>query len=371
MGPPLKLGRSVTRRARRQSGRSLVIGLFVLASTLASCAPEQAARGISLLPDAAAKGETWQWTGMCFPGPSRLGKCAPSGPNLGPAQLNGDEWNLGDSPMSTGSLETSLDRSGELTVLGKLSSTPPCTAATCIAPQANTWVRAYPSVLYGINQCSAWTSPPVSPSLRLPMQVSAIPSDLIGTTAYSSQTPDVTYDIAYDLWLNTSDTRTPCKGDGTVEVLVSTAYDERALLPDSLRVGTASLPYKVNGIVQSGRQAWSIYVSNVYGQGHTEPWGGTVWFVLNQGHTVEKGTVSVDLSQVLSKVGTLLQDDYGWSSFSTSHWLDTIPFGIEFGPESGTLFGAGSSSFSLHLSSYCLSVGTTLAHADCAHLQHR
>jgi len=349
----------------------MVIGLFVFASMLAACGPGQAQRGVSLLPDVAAKNKTWQWTGTCFPGPSLLGACGRSGPNLGPAQLNGDEWNLGVGPTSTGSVQTSLDARGALTVLGNLSTTPPCTATTCIAPQANTWVRAYPSVLYGINQCSAQTSPPVSASLRLPMEVSAIPPDLIGTTSYSSQAPHATYDIAYDLWLNNSDTKTPCKGDGTVEVLVWTAYDEQALLPGSLKVGTASLPFKVNGIVDPGQHAWSIYVSNVYGDGHTEPWGGTVWFVLDEGHIVEKGTVSVDLSSVLSKVGTLLQDNYGWRSFSTHHWLDTIPFGMEFGPESGALFGAGASHFSLHMSSYCLSVGTTLLQANCARLQAR
>jgi hypothetical protein len=76
-------------------------------------------------------------------------------------------------------------------------------------------------------------------------------------------------------------------------------------------------------------------------------------------------TVSVDLSTVLSKVGTLLQNHYGWKDFGTHYWLDTIPFGMEYGPQSGTITGAGSSYFSLRLSSYCLDVGSTLSAATC------
>ena len=76
--------------------------------------------------------------------------------------------------------------------------------------------------------------------------------------------------------------------------------------------------------------------------------------------------MSVDLSSVPSKVGTLLQNDYGWKDFGTHYWLDTIPFGMEDGPQSGTVTGAGSSYFSLRLSSYCLTVGSTLSAATCA-----
>lgn len=203
------------------------------------------------------------------------------------------------------------------------------------------------------------------------MQVSSIPTDLIGTTTYSAHTPHVTYDIAYDMWLNRSDTKTPCKTDGTLEVMVWTDYNERALLPQSVKAGTGNVPFKVNGSIHSGYGAWSIYVSNVFQGGHTVPWGGTVWFILDQAHTVSKGTVSVDLSTVLSEVGALLQNNYGWTRFRSHYWLDTIPFGMEFGPESATPSGAGPSSFSLRLSSYCLGAGMTLSEASCDRLGHR
>ena len=61
--------------------------------------------------------------------------------------------------------------------------------------------------------------------------------------------------------------------------------------------------------------------------------------MLNKDDAVDHGTVSVDLSSVLASVGGLLQDDYGWNSFEHSYWLDTIPFGMEFGPANGTPTG--------------------------------
>lgn len=365
--PPFKLGHSVRQRTRWRSGHTLVIVFCSAALVLTACGSDAPTRGVSLFPDAAANGKTWQWTPACPLGPATPTACAASGPNLGPAQLNGDVWNLGAVPAKDGSVQMSVAR-GALTVRGRLPSAPPCTDATCIAPSANTWVRGYPSALYGINQCSSSTSPPVSSGLPLPMRVNSIPSDLIGTTAYTSQTPHVTYDIAYDMWLNNSDTKTPCKKDGTVEVMVWTGYDQQALLPGSVRTATASVPFKVNGTLHPGAGAWSVYVSNVFTRGHTEPWGGTVWFILNRADTTNNGTVSVDLSTVLSEVATLLQNNYGWRSFRESYWLDTIPFGMEFGPESGTVAGAGSAYFSMRLSAYCLDVGSTLSEATCDRL---
>ncbi len=338
----------------------------LVAVALTACGSPAAERGVSLLPDAAAKNTTWRWTPACPLGPRTARACAPSGPNLGPAQLNGDEWNLGDGPGDAGALDMSVDARGALTVQGNLPSAPPCTDPTCIAPSANTWVRGYPSVLYGINQCSARTSPPVSPRLRLPMQVAAIPPDLIGTTAYASHAPHVTYDIAYDMWLSNSDTTTPCKRDGTLEVMVWTDYAERALLPGSVRAGTASVPFTVDGTLHPGTGAWAVYADNVFGNGHTQPWGGTVYFILDSADVVRSGTVGVDLSTVLSEVGTLLEHTYGWSNFRSTYWLDTVPFGMEFGPESATLTGAGPAYFTLRLSSYCLGAGMTLSEPACA-----
>ena len=313
----------------------------------------------------AAKGATWNWTAQCQFGPLAHKDCAADGPHLGVAQLSGDEWNLGGGAATAGSLDMSVSPPGALAMRGDFPSTPPCTEATCLAPAANTWVHGYPNVLYGMDQCHPNTTPRPSRLLPLPIKVNAIPSDLIGTTAYFSDTSQITYDIAYDLWLNKSGTKRPCRTDGTVEVMVWTDYDQRALLPGSMLVETASIPFAVGGAVKSGYRAWSIYVSNVYRGGQTAPWGGAVWFVLNHSDVVSRGTVSVDLSAVLSAVGALLHNDYGWIDFRSSYWLDSIPFGMEFGPQSGTLTGSGSSHFSLNLSSYCLDVGTTISHAAC------
>ena len=259
----------------------------------------------------------------------------------------------------------SLDPSGALLVEGNLSSAPPCTAPTCLAPDAGTWVRGYPSVVYGLDQCHARTSPPPAPALRLPLRVSAIPSDLIGRTSYSLDRTTITFDIAYDMWLSPSPTRTPCQGDGTVEVMVWTDADRRALLPADLKVSTLSMPYAVNGAVDAGTDAWSVYASDIGTGGWTAPWGGTVWLVLNPAVGIRRGDVAVDLSTALSQVAALLQDRYGWTRFRRSYWLDTVPFGLEYGPPSGTATDGGRSYFSFELSSYCLAAGTTLARTAC------
>ena len=49
------------------------------------------------------------------------------------------------------------------------------------------------------------------------------------------------------MWLNKSDTATPCKTDGTLEVMVWTDYSPSATLPESMRAGVATIPFKVNG----------------------------------------------------------------------------------------------------------------------------
>ena len=360
-----RLGRELIRRANPRLLCYLLASLL-LAPLLAACGRAGAAPiSISLLPIPAANGKAWVWTASCQFGPYAHEGCRSSGPVLGAAQLNGDEWNLGGGAATAGSLGMSVTSPGALALHGDFPSTPPCTAATCLAPSANTWVRGYPDVLYGINQCHTATSPPESKNLPLPIRVSAIPKDLIGTTSYAADAPRVTYDIAYDLWLNNSGTKRPCRTNGTLEVMVWTDYDQRALLPGSMQVATLSIPYALNGVVKAGKQAWSVYVSDVYQKDRTVPWGGAVWLVLDGADVISHGTVSIDLSAVLSAVGSLLQNNYGWTAFRHHYWLDTIPFGIEFGPESGSLYGADSSYFSLKLSSYCLEVGTTLSQAAC------
>jgi hypothetical protein len=258
-----------------------------------------------------------------------------------------------------------LTASGGLRLQGDLASAPPCTDRSCVAPEANTWVRGYPSVLYGIDQCNAATSPRQSPALELPARVGAIPADLVARATYASRGAQVTYDVAYDLWLNPSGTKTPCKVDGTLEVMVWTDYDAASLLPDALKVATVNIPYAVKGRSRSGDGAWSVYVSNVFRDGHTQPWGGTVWLVLDGAHRVSDGTVRVDLSSALGAVGTLLEQNYGWSDFRNRYWLDTIAFGMEYGPADADPYGAGPTRFSLDLRSYCLGVGVTLDADSC------
>ena len=360
-------GVGINRNRHRRSGASLFVAVCILTPLLAACGQDQAGpTGVTLVPVPAAKIQTWKWDARCQFGPEKDKACGVAGPVLGTAQLSGDEWNLGSGVAVPGSLDMSVNASGALAVHGDFPATPPCTSTSCLAPSAYTWVRGFPSVLYGINQCHRSTSPRMSRLLPLPMRVSSIRSDLIATTTYSLQKPRVTYDIAYDLWLNDSSTRRPCRTDGTLEVMVWTDYDNQALLPQSMQVATASIPFATNRAVKTGKQAWSIYASNVYGKGRTAPWGGSLWFVLDAADRVSSGSVSVDLSSVLSAVAALLQSNYRWHNFKRSYWLDTIPFGMEFGPQDGTVTGSGSSYFSLKLSSYCLEPGTTLLDATCA-----
>ena len=340
------------------------IVLFTMAPLLAACgASRTGPADVSLIPISNASGQMWKWSAGCPFGPRTDNSCRNAGPNLGPAQLEGDEWNLGPDQPAPGSLGMSVSSDGALSLHADFSTTPPCRTSSCLAPNAYTWVRGFPSVLYGVNQCHGTTSPRVSKLLPLPMRVGAISADLIGTTAYSLQSPQATYDIAYDMWLNRSNTKRPCMTNGTLEVMVWTDYNHPAQLPGTMEVAAASIPFVVNGVANSGKQAWGVFTSNVYGAGRTAPWGGTVWFVLNAADIVDKGTVSVDLSSVLSAVGTLLQNNYGWRNFRENYWLDTIPFGMEFGPKDGSLTGSGASHFSLKLSAFCLQPGTTLLHA--------
>ena len=346
---------------------AVVLALACAAAGLAACGGEAGAtrRQISLIPHVPAAGETsWRWTSSCRAGPQAPGGCAAGGPAVGPAQLAGNAWNLGGDDTG-GAVTMALDPKGRLAITGDIASTPPCTDAVCVAPQANTWVRGYPSVLYGIDQCNAATSPPQHADLRLPIAVSALPVSLIGTTRSATQADAVTYDVAYDLWLNPSDTTTPCRTDGTLEVMVWTGYDAASPPPDSLRVGTATVPYVVDGRADAGTRAWAVYATNVYGGGRTAPWGGTVWLVLDPARATASGTVSVDLGRALAEVGSLVEGTFGWTAFADTYWLDTIAFGIEFGPADADPYGDGPTRFAMDLTAYCLEPATTVADAAC------
>ena len=351
------------RHARARSPVAATIVVLAVTLLLGGCgdAAKSPRHGIALLPITGANSQVWHWTGRCPLSPTANEGCAAAGPILGLAQLNGDEWNLG-GPAKAGSLNMSVGPGGAVTLDGQFASAAPCTESTCLAPSAYTWVRGYPNVLYGINQCHASTSPKPSPRLPLPMRLDSIPAHLTGVTAYSAHTSDVTYDVAYDLWLHPTGTRRPCRTQGTLEILVWTDYDSRALLPPSMQVATASIPYAVDGAVRRGR-SWSIYASNIYADGRTAPWGGTLWFVPAKDDVVRHGRVSVDLSAVLSAAGLLLHHNYGWANLGQRYWLDTASFGVEFGPASGEPSDQAASHFSARISAYCLDVRTTLGAA--------
>jgi Glycosyl hydrolase family 12 len=336
-----------------------------MALLVAGCGSAAPARpGVALLPAPEATSHAWRWTPECPFGPASSEGCEGAGPVLGFAQLNGDEWNLG-GPADAGSLDMSVGSSGAVTIEGRFASTPPCTESACLAPSAYTWVRGYPNVLYGINQCNAGTSPPESPRLPLPVRLDSIPPDLIGVTAYSAQLSQVTYDVAYDLWLHQTGTKQPCRSEGTLEIMVWTDYDARALLPASMQVGTADIPYTVDRVARPGTQAWSIFASNIGRDGQTAPWGGTLWFVPGPADAVGHGRVNVDLSAVLAVADHLLQDNYSWPGLGRRYWLDTASFGVEYGPALGNPLDSGPSRFSAQISAYCLDVRTTLLDAAC------
>ncbi len=354
---------------RAIASAALVIGVAVSTGPLAPINPAPGAAAsqpgtIRLLPVPSAGGRVWNWSAACPLGPRTVARCSGAGPVLGSAQLNGNEWNLGVTQPALGGVRMSMTAPGGLTVRGLLPASPPCTAATCLAPSANTWVRGYTNISYGKNPCRASTSPAGDPALRLPVKVNALPADLVGTTSYSSQASQTTYDIAYDLWLNPSGTQSPCRTQGTVEVMLWIDYDRQAFNP-STAVASSSIPYAVDGVAHTGTNAWSVSVLNIYRSGKTASYGGTLFLVLNPPNVVRAGTVSVDVSKALSEVGRLLQQDYGWSDFTGHYWLDTIPFGVEFGPANAQPWGNGPTNFTLRLASYCLGLNATVAHPKC------
>jgi hypothetical protein len=351
-------------RARARSAGAVT--LAVLAATLlAACGSGGPPRpGVPLVPTPGGSSQVWRWTARCPFGPAAGEGCGTAGPILGFAQLNGDEWNLG-GPASAGFLDMSVAASGTVTVTGHFGRTAPCTSPACLAPSALTWVRGYPNILYGINQCHAGTSPRSSPRLPLPLRLDAIPAPLIGVTAYSARASQVTYDVTYDLWLHQTGTERPCRTEGSLEILVWTDYDARALLPAGMQVGTANIPAAVAQVARPATQLWSIYASNIDRDGRTAPWGGTLWFVPGQDDAVGQGRVSVDLSAVLSAAERILQDDYGWPGVAQHYWLDTASFGVEYGPASGNPVDSGPSRFSAQISAYCLDAGSTLLDAAC------
>jgi Glycosyl hydrolase family 12 len=356
------------RRGRRDHSRyrralPSVLAAACLATALGGCRDAEGPDlHLALVPNVTERSRSWEWTPDCRVGPRSATGCDAGGPATGESQLAGNAWNLGSN--SAGSLRMAFDDAGALQVTSDLSNAPPCTDAACVAPEANTWVRGFPSVLYGIDQCNAGTSPPQSPDLQLPMRVGSLPP-LISSTSYDARAEHVTHDISYDMWLNPSDTKTPCRTDGTLEVMLWTDYDDTALLPASMKVGTATIPFAVDGAAETGSEAWSVFVGNVFPNGSTAPWGGTVWLVPDAGDRVSRGSISVDLGVALHAVGAVLERNYGWHHFASTYWLDTLAFGIEFGPHEPRPYSDGPTPFIFDVSAYCVRSGTTVAAAHC------
>ena len=162
MSGPLTSTARPKHRLRVRTFAAMLNVAWITAALVACGDAEEASGRINLLPFAEANGDAWAWSSACRAGPHGATGCEAAGPTLGPSQLAGNPWNLGGD-QATGSVRMSVNSAGGLEVHGDLSSAPPCTDPTCIAPEANTWVRGYPSVLYGIDQCNASTSPPQSP----------------------------------------------------------------------------------------------------------------------------------------------------------------------------------------------------------------
>src|ERR1039457_4233762 len=74
-------------------------------------------------------------------------------------------------------------------------------------------------------------------------------------------------------------------------------------------------------------------------------------------------TGSTPLRKGRPAAGKLLEHNYGWASFSHNYWLDTVAFGMEYGPQDADPYGDGPASFSLDISSYCLALRTTVGKA--------
>jgi hypothetical protein len=350
----------------RAAVAAAALGALAAALLVAGCGSGVPLRAavVTVVPASGSSAGSWRWTSACSLGPVLPTGCADGGPIRGAAQLNGDEWNLG-GPANAGAVEMSIGAGGAVSVESHFARTLPCTGSECLAPSANTWVRGYPNVLYGIDPCRADSSPRSTSQLPLPIRVDRIPPDLIGVTGYSSRASAAMYDAAYDLWLNPTDSSEPCRTTGTLELVVMTDYADGALPPDSLRVGTAEIPSAAGSAVRPGGQRWGVYATNIGGNGWTASWGGTLWFVPAREDTVERGRVSVDLGAVLAETGRLLETTFGWPEVANHYWLDTAAFGFEYGPPSGDPLDAGPSDFSARISAYCLAVGSTVGSARC------
>ena len=368
---PTAEARAGKTRARRRSGRRLHLGrgrILVLAlmtfvllltagigwtSMRAANAttvdrpgtPLVTASKISLLPMSKGSGP-WEWYRSCefvpsakIP-PTASSGCQTTDPIFGPFLLNGDLWNLGST--ANGDETMAVNSSGTLTTTAGFSSVPERSRAT--------WVLGYPNVSYGVEPQAPKDSPPRSPSLPLPMKVSALPTDVLATADYwVIGSPSVRFDFAYDLWLEPQLT-VGAPTTGTIELMIWT-YDSGSNAVPPGYEGQVSMNYAVNGAGESGK--WGLYITNGNKGARTQT---TVDLVLTK--PVNAASVSVDINGAIQAMETTLKryDSAHWSSFS-GYYLDSIPLGSEFGAVVGK---TSASPFLWSMDSYYLSLGAKL-----------
>lgn len=298
---------------------------------------------ISIYPKSASGGP-WEWYQSCpfIPStdvpPNAKSGCQRSDPIFGPVVLDGDLWNLGST--AKGGVMMRNTTAGDLSVSANFTSAP--------SASGSSWVLGDPNVTYGIQPQTINTSPKPLPSLPLPMNVNALPKDLIATTNYKlAGTSSTRFDFSYDIWLQPQKAvETP--RTGTLEIMVWTDDGNQAL-PPGYR-GPVWMDYADNGVRKTGQ--WGVYITNgEKGSGTT-----TVQLVLTK--VINKGNVAIDLTHSFQKVESALTNYYptSWPSFS-SYFLDSITLGSEFGRKTGS---SGVGPFSWNLYNYSFGLGTKL-----------
>ena len=272
---------------------------------------------------------------------------------LGRAQLNGDEWNLGVTTPAEGDVRMSMTPTGGLTVRGELPVAPPCTAATCLAPSANTWVhectpmsrtartRAGPPPRRRATQpCvsrsrSARSRPTWSEPPRTPRRCRRPPTT--SPTTCGSTPPA---------------RNPPAERKGRSRSCCGPITTGRRSFPRPRWQPPAS-PMPWMALSVTARTPGRPMSSTFTGRECTSPYGGTVFLVLDAGDVVPAGTVSVDVTKALSAVGSLLAQDYGWRiSPPATGWTPCLlawRWDLRTQP-----WGTGSTDFTLRLASYCL-----------------
>jgi Glycosyl hydrolase family 12 len=238
-----------------------------------------------------------------------------------------------------------IDSKGRLVTSADLSS--------ATAQQGYTWVRGYPNVAYGVSPQAPAASPPPSSKLPLPLNLKQLPADVLATATYDvTQASSVTWDLAYEIWLEPQKKVEQPTGK-TLELMIWTDENESSLPPGYKE--TITMPYSVNGVRMSG--AWSVCISNGSRASNSTT---TIQLVLNT--PKNNAQIGVDLNSAFSNMEQALTKEYPtrWSSFS-SYYLDSIFFGTEFGPLTND---ANAGPLTWTLSGYRLSTGSHLPAAS-------